>query len=109
MARKKKRQISKARQAEPSEEVKEELIALEAIFGEHFFADDDGRGFRLVVFPHPGEAQANFVSAELSCRCISISFPSGTCKHCRCNCEIPNQIKPCVSLVHGTQVPAQVP
>ena len=109
MARKKKRQTSKARQAEPSEEAKEELIALEAIFGEHFSADDDGRGFRLVVFPHPGDAQANFVSAELSCRYISNSFPCGTCDYCRCKCEIPIQINQCVFLGHGTQVPAQVP
>lgn len=109
MARKKKRQTSKARQAEPSEEAQEELIALEAIFGEHFFADDDGRGFRLVVFPHPGEAQANFVSAELSCRCISNSFFSGVCKHSRCNCEISNQSNHDVFTGHGTQVPAQVP
>ncbi|KAK9831407.1 hypothetical protein WJX81_002476 [Elliptochloris bilobata] len=69
MAKKKKqRSASKARQADLNEEAQEELVALAAIFDEHFAADEDGRGFQLVVFPHQGDSHANFVSVILSCR-----------------------------------------
>ena len=68
MARNKKRNASKARQAVLSDEAQEELLALAAIFEEHFTADEDGRGFQLAVNPHPGDVAANLVSATLRCR-----------------------------------------
>jgi translation initiation factor 2-alpha kinase 4 len=50
------------------EEAREEMVALDAIFGADFAAHDDGRGFDLRVVPHPGEAESNFVSAALKLR-----------------------------------------
>ena len=52
-------------------------IALEAIYSspgapeeeENFKKDADGKGFTLRVVPHPGDAEANFVWADLSIRC----------------------------------------
>ncbi len=75
MARKKKRP---ARKPELDEEAQEELLALAAIFDEHFVLDGDGQGFKLVVVPHPGDAQASHVSAELSCRCRA----AAAVRHC---------------------------
>jgi translation initiation factor 2-alpha kinase 4 len=46
------------------EEAADELLALEAIF-EEFDLHDDGMGFNLRIVPHPGEAEANWVSADL--------------------------------------------
>ena len=52
MARKnRKRSASKAKQAALSDEAQEELLALAAIFDEHFTADEDGKGFQLAVNP----------------------------------------------------------
>lgn len=51
------------------EEVRDELLALEAIYGEDFEARGDGSGFSLRVVPHPGEAEANHVSVKLVVRC----------------------------------------
>ena len=68
MARNKKRIASKAKQAALSDDAQEELLALAAIFDEHFTADEDGKGFQLAVNPHPGEVAANHVSATLRCR-----------------------------------------
>ena len=53
-------------------------IALEAIYsspggpGEEdaFRKAEDGKGFTLRVVPHPGDAEANFVWADLIIRCL---------------------------------------
>ncbi|KAL4429633.1 hypothetical protein ABPG77_008682 [Micractinium sp. CCAP 211/92] len=49
------------------EEAREELLALEAIFGEDITLREDGAGlgFALRVVPHPGEAAANYVAVTL--------------------------------------------
>ncbi|PSC69649.1 putative serine threonine-kinase GCN2 isoform B [Micractinium conductrix] len=49
------------------EEAREELLALEAIFGEDIALQQDGAalGFKLRVVPHPGEAEANYVAVTL--------------------------------------------
>lgn len=51
------------------EEVREELLALEAIYGEDLAVHEEGLGFSLHVTPHPGEAAANHVSCQLAVRC----------------------------------------
>ena len=51
-------------------------VALEAIFstpdedadGGNFRKHEDGLGFDLVVVPHPGDAEANFVWADIKIR-----------------------------------------
>ena len=54
------------------EEVRDELLALEAIFGpEDFEARPEGSGFSLRVVPHPGQAEANHVSVKLVVRCAA--------------------------------------
>ncbi len=50
------------------EEAREELLALEAIYGEDLAVHEEGLGFSLHVTPHPGEAAANHVSCQLSVR-----------------------------------------
>jgi hypothetical protein len=61
-------------------EAKEEMIALEAIFDKEFEAHEDVCGFNLVIFPHPGEAESNFVSVKLVVR-WAISAASRICLH----------------------------
>jgi hypothetical protein len=51
------------------QEIAEEILALEAIYGEDFQLDSDGVGFALRVVPHPGDAQAGFTSVTLHVRC----------------------------------------
>lgn len=51
------------------EEAREELLALEAIYGEDLEVHEEGLGFCLHVTPHPGEAAANHVSVQLVVRC----------------------------------------
>lgn len=48
------------------EEVQEELVALQAIFGEDLTVHDDQKGFSLRVVPHPGEAEVNHVSVIIN-------------------------------------------
>jgi hypothetical protein len=54
--------------AEVKQEIAEEILALEAIYGEDFLLDADGVGFGLRVVPHPGEAQASFTGVVLHVR-----------------------------------------
>jgi len=49
-------------------EAKEEMIALSAIFDSSFEVHEDERGFNLLVVPHPGQADDNFVSVKLVAR-----------------------------------------
>lgn len=64
----------KAAAAELSqEEAREELLALEAIYGEDLVVHEEGLGFSLHVTPHPGEAAANHVSCQLAVRCAVAS------------------------------------
>lgn len=71
---KKKKQGGKRRSAAVAaleqEEAKEELLALTAIFGEDIEVHEghDSLGFTLQVVPHPGEAEANYVSVTLVVR-----------------------------------------
>lgn len=55
--------------AEVKQEIAEEILALEAIYGDDFVLDLDGVGFSLRVVPHPGDAQAGFTSVVLHVRC----------------------------------------
>lgn len=55
------------------EEAREELLALEAIYGEDLAVHEEGLGFSLHVTPHPGEAAANHVSCQLAVRCAVAS------------------------------------
>lgn len=75
----KKKQKKKGRAAAAAEltqeEAREELLALEAIFGEDIALREDGPGsaglgFTLRVVPHPGEAAANYAEVTLV-----VSFP----------------------------------
>ncbi|GMH33793.1 hypothetical protein BSKO_01627 [Bryopsis sp. KO-2023] len=51
-----------------SPEAQEELMALQAIYVDDLVMDEEGKGFDLKVLPHPGEAEANFVSVTLKVR-----------------------------------------
>ncbi len=51
------------------EEAREELLALEAIFGEDLTVHEGSLGFTLRVVPHPGEAAFNHVAVTLVVRC----------------------------------------
>ncbi|KAK9811583.1 hypothetical protein WJX72_006503 [[Myrmecia] bisecta] len=55
-----------------TDEAKDELLALEAIYGEDIIKFLDGHGFTLSVQPHPAHTEANHVSVKLSIR-----FPKG--------------------------------
>lgn len=75
MAKKKKRSAAKKKPGANAggceafiNKAKEEMVALEAIFESDFEAHGDGCGFDLSVHPHPGEAEANFVSVRLVVR-----------------------------------------
>ncbi|KAG2496142.1 hypothetical protein HYH03_005744 [Edaphochlamys debaryana] len=50
------------------QETEEELLALAAIYGEDLDVHYDGAGFDLLVVPHPGMADENLCSVELSVR-----------------------------------------
>lgn len=56
---------------EVKQEIAEEILALEAIYGEDFQLDADGVGFCLHVVPHPGDAQASFTGVVLHVRCVT--------------------------------------
>lgn len=77
MARKNRRKNKRSKRdvVTPTEslcpEAQEELAALEAIYVNEFTLDDTGMGFSLKVLPHPGEAEANFISITLSVRQVS--------------------------------------
>jgi hypothetical protein len=51
------------------EEVRDELLALQAIFGDDLEVDPSSDAFTLHVVPHPGEAETNYVSLKLQIRC----------------------------------------
>ena len=51
-----------------TDEAKEELDVLAAIFGDQFALDEDARGFVLHVVPHPGRTEPNHVSVHLAVR-----------------------------------------
>lgn len=59
------------------EEAREELLALEAIFGEDLAVHEGSLGFSLRVVPHPGEAAANHVSLMLVVRCGAMAVCGG--------------------------------
>ncbi|CAK0752581.1 hypothetical protein CVIRNUC_002157 [Coccomyxa viridis] len=80
MARKKKRSTPAKgeKKVALSREAEDELDAIEAIFsapgedgseGGPFRRHDDGKGFDLTVVPHPGDAEANVVWADIEIRC----------------------------------------
>ena len=49
--------------------LKEEMLALEAIYGAEFQRDADGVGFQLHVVPFPGGGGQNRVSCNMHIRC----------------------------------------
>lgn len=48
----------------------DELLALSAIYGDDLEIREDRQGFRLLVQPHPGEAEANHVWLYLTIMCV---------------------------------------
>ena len=54
------------------EEVRDELLALQAIYGDDLILLDNNEGFTLHVVPHPGEAETNYVSLNLEIRYIVV-------------------------------------
>ncbi|KAK9906778.1 hypothetical protein WJX75_007809 [Coccomyxa subellipsoidea] len=89
MARKKKKgsKQNTSREAALSRAAQEELVALQAIFSnpdgdaeeeEPFKIDEDEQGFSLRVVPHPGDAEANFVWADLGIR-LNGRYPETPC------------------------------
>lgn len=64
-----KKKKAKRRKADGAEEAKDEILALESIFGQDFQLHGDGHGFSMVVLPHAGEEEETFVSVELDVRC----------------------------------------
>lgn len=66
MPKKKKKKSAKRRDL--TQEAKEELDVLAAIFGDQFIIDEDARGFVLRVVPHPGRTEPNYVSVQLGVR-----------------------------------------
>lgn len=66
---KKKKPKKKLGFALSQEEQEEEMIALQAIFGEDFHPEEtNSHAFVLHVVPHPGELESNFVSIDLNVR-----------------------------------------
>ena len=63
MGKKKKGKHSRA--ALDMEEAKEEMVALESIYADSFVPLESGKGFSMVIVPHPGEAADNNNSVEL--------------------------------------------
>ena len=68
MKKKKKGQRRRAIKDLSQEEAREELLALQYIFGEDLVVHEDRLGFTLSIVPHPGEAQANHVAVTLVAR-----------------------------------------
>lgn len=68
MAKKKKKKSrpSANRQEQDRQEIEDEILALEAIYGDDFTLHDDANGFDLVILPENSEA--NYVSVELRVR-----------------------------------------
>jgi hypothetical protein len=56
---------------EVKQEIAEEILATEAIYGDDFALDADGLGFALRVVPHPGDAQASFTGIVLHIRWVA--------------------------------------
>lgn len=50
------------------EDARDELVALEAIFGEDLEVHPDEQGFTLRVVPHPGDVETNYVFVQLQIR-----------------------------------------
>ncbi|KAL6780346.1 hypothetical protein ACKKBF_B13520 [Auxenochlorella protothecoides x Auxenochlorella symbiontica] len=72
MSKKRKgRARARRRDREPSGDVAEELLALQAIYGEDLVPHADSMGFSLVIVPHPGQAAVNTVSLRLI-----VSYPT---------------------------------
>jgi len=69
MGKKKKGKSSRA--AVDLEEAKEEMVALDSIYAEAFTPLESGKGFSMLIVPHPGEAAANFNSVELQVKCAT--------------------------------------
>lgn len=59
--------------AEPTEEARDELLALRAIYGEDLCELEHGAGYSLPVVPHPGMAESNRISVVLVFRCEAIA------------------------------------
>lgn len=69
MAKKRKAKAKKRVRARDKDgEAAEELLALEAIYGEELSVLPDRSGFSLLIVPHPGEAEANHVSVRVTVR-----------------------------------------
>lgn len=66
--KKEKEERRKKLDAEHRMEQEEELVALEAIFGDEFRAHVDGLGADVTIVPHPGELESNFVTCDLHIR-----------------------------------------
>ena len=62
MGRKKK---GKQKNVSDFEDIQDELVAIESIFGSAFGANENKRGFKLRVVPHCGEAESSHVSVML--------------------------------------------
>lgn len=78
MSKKRKgRARARRRDREPSGDVAEELLALQAIYGEDLVPHADSMGFSLVIVPHPGQAAVNTVSLRLIVRRVSGPSPHG--------------------------------
>ncbi len=63
------------RAAAVKQEVAEEILALEAIYGEDFALHEDGIGFALHIVPHPGALEDNYCSVQLHVR-YSADYPA---------------------------------
>jgi hypothetical protein len=68
MAKKKKKRLPQRQKENIKLAIAEEILALEAIYGEDFQLHEDGIGFALKVVPHPGALEDNFVTIELHVR-----------------------------------------
>ncbi len=62
-----------------NDEQRDELLALQAIYGDDLDVHHDGAGFDLQVVPHFGLQENNYVSVQLSVRYIGNASNS-----CRC-------------------------
>jgi hypothetical protein len=71
----KKKKGKNIRAAVDLDEAKEEMVAIHSIYAEAFTPSDNGKGFSMVIVPHPGEAAVNFNSVELELRYAEASHP----------------------------------
>ncbi len=87
-------------------EQEEEQFALAAIYRDSYREDEDSHGFSLMVVPHPGQAEENYCSVELSVRCVWVCV-------CVCVCVPDSERRACartcstqaVALHHDTYMP----